>query len=54
MTLMFAHNAGIIDDEELLLLFDLNTSSNPDLPYINYPEFPLDHMSDDECKTEYP
>ena len=53
MTLMYAHNAGIIDDEELLLLFDLNTSSNRDLPYMNYPEFSLDHMPDDECRTEF-
>ena len=52
MTLMYAHNAGIIDNEELLLLFDLNTSNNPDLTYMNYPEFSLGHMSDNECKTE--
>ena len=31
----------------------LNTLSNPDLPYMDYPEFSLDHMSDDECKTEF-
>ena len=48
MTLMYAYNAGIID-EELLLLFDLNTLSNLEhelsLVFIGL------HV--DECKTEF-
>ena len=44
MTLMYAHNAGIIDDEELFLLPEYFKQ-----PRSTLHEFSLDHMSDDEC-----
>ena len=31
--IMFADQVGFIDEEEFVLLYDLNTSKNPDLPY---------------------
>ena len=31
--LLLAHDNGAIDDQELLFLFDVNTSKNLDLPY---------------------
>ena len=40
---MISYDDGVINDEELLLLYDLNTSNNLDLPYNSYPGF------DDEC-----
>ena len=36
-----------------MLLYDLNTSNNIDLPYWSYDEFDLDMMSDDECRSEF-
>ena len=53
ISLLYAHAAGIIDDDEFVLLYDLNTSKNPDLPYWNYEPFELDSMEDEECKTEF-
>ena len=50
--LLLSHALNVIDDEELLLLYDLNRSKNPDIPYWNY-NFDLDNMNDDECKAEF-
>ena len=35
--LLISHDDGVINDEELLLLYDLNRSDNLDLPYNSYP-----------------
>ena len=43
----------ILNDEEFLLLYDINTSKSVDLPYWQYPEFDLDNLSDEECKAEF-
>lgn len=43
----------IIDDEEFLLLYDLNRSSNSDYPYWNYQRFQLDSLTDEECWSEF-
>lgn len=51
--LLVAHSENLINDEELVLLYDLNTSNNIDLPYWSYDEFDLDMMSDDECRSEF-
>ena len=51
--LLLANAENIIDDDELLLLFDLNKSKNPESPYWSYATFDLEEMSDDECKTEF-
>ena len=56
LNLLEAHALNVIDDEDFLLLYDLNTSKNPDLPYWNYKMFALDDMTDDdddECLTEF-
>ena len=47
--LLLAHEQGIIDDEEFVLLLDLNKSKNPDYPYWKY----NDSMTDAECQTEF-
>ena len=36
-----------------MLLYDLNTSKNIDLPYLSCKEFDLDTLSDDECRSEF-
>ena len=40
--LLFAHSDNLINDEEFLLLYDLNKSSNVELPYWTYGRFDLD------------
>ena len=40
-------------DAECLLLYDLNKSSNLELPYWSYDQFDLDLLSYDECKSEF-
>ena len=37
--LLISHYKGIVDDEEFLLLYDINTSPNLDLPYDLYERF---------------
>ena len=51
-SLLIAHSENILDDEELLLLFDVNRSTNLDLPYWSYESFDLDSWSEDECKSQ--
>ena len=51
--LLFAHSDNLISEEECLLLYDLNKSSNLELPYWSCDQFDLDLLSDDECKSEF-
>ena len=51
-SLLIAHSENILGDEELLLLFDVNRSTNLDLPYWSYESFDLDSWSEDECKSQ--
>ena len=51
--LLISHNDGVINDEELLILYDLNRSNNVDLPYNSYPSFDFDDLEDDECLSEF-
>lgn len=51
--LLYANYENAINDDEVLLLFDLNTAKSPDLPYWNYTGFDLDKLCDDECKFEF-
>ena len=50
--LLIAHSENILDDEELLLLFDVNRSTNLDLRYWSYESFNLGSWSENECKSE--
>ena len=51
--LLISYNDGVINDEELLLLCDLNRSGNVDLPYNSYPGFAFDDLKDEECLLEF-
>ena len=51
--LLLANDLDLIDDEEMLLLYDLNRSKDLDIPYWKYEKFELDSRSDDECKSEF-
>lgn len=51
--ILLAHANRLIDDDECLLLYDLNRSSNLDLRYNNYEKFDLDLLNEDDCKSEF-
>ena len=51
--LLISHDDSVINDEELLLLYDLNRSDNVDLPHNTYPSFDFDDLADDECLSEF-
>ena len=44
-------NGDISEDE--LLLYDVNTSKNPDVPYESYGKFDLNDMDDSQCLSEF-
>ena len=39
--------------EDKLLLYDVNTSKNPDVPYESYGKFDLNDMDDSQCLFEF-
>ena len=51
--LLISHFEEVINDEEFLLLYDINKSSNPDLPYDLYEFFDFDVLEEDECLSEF-
>ena len=51
--LLLAHDQNLINDEEFILLYDINTSSNLEFPYWKYPSFNLENISDAECTAEF-
>ena len=51
--LLLAYNDDIIDDEEFVLLYDLQTSKNPCFPYEEYDHFNLEAMDSVDCKAEF-
>ena len=53
LMLLDSYDDGLIDEEELVMLFDLNTSKNPVFPYENYGRFELTDMDEAECKAEF-
>ena len=42
-----------ISEDEFLLLYDANTSKNPDFLYACYESFDLNEMDDSECLAEF-
>ena len=53
ISLLYAYDSSIVNDEEFVLRYDINTAKSPDSPYWNYEAFELDSMSDDECQAEF-
>lgn len=51
--LLDSFDDGELSEDEFLLLYDLNTSNNPDFPYECYGEFSLDDLDDSECFAEF-
>ena len=50
--LLASFDDGDISEDEFLLLFDANSSKNPDFPYQNYEHFDLDGLDESECLAE--
>lgn len=50
---LLSHAHGILNDEELLLLYEEYWPKNPDFCYENYGRFSLDDMNDAECLAEF-
>lgn len=50
--LLIAYDQQLMNDEEFILLYNINTSKNFDYPYWNYELFKLDNWSDDECRSD--
>ena len=50
---MESYDDDLIDDDEFILLYEANTSRNPEFPYEEYGRFDLDEMDDTECKAEF-
>ena len=50
--LLLTYDQQLTNDKEFVLLYNLNTSRNPDYPHWNYDRFDLDNWADDECKTD--
>ena len=53
ISLLYAYDSSIVNDEEFVLRYDINTAKSPDSPYWNYEAFELDSMSDDECQAKF-
>ena len=47
------YDQGILNDEELMVLYEQYKSPSLDLPYSSYPLFDLDDMEDDECLRNF-
>ena len=51
--LLQSFDDGVISEDEFLLLYDVNTSKNPNFPYECYGKFNLNDMDDSECLSEF-
>ena len=51
--LLFAHYEELINDEEVMLLYDVNSSKNLSVSFRKYDSFSLDNMENDECISEF-
>ena len=47
-----AFGDGLLNDEEFVLLYDLSSSRNLNIPYWQYWNFDLNNMQDDECISD--
>ena len=51
--ILLCYDQGILNNKELLVLYEQYKSPSLDLPYSSYPLFDLDDMEDDECLAEF-
>ena len=48
-----AYRKGFINDRKFVLLYDKNSSKNPDFRYWNYERFELDELTNAECNAKF-
>ena len=53
MLILDVFDDGFINEEELLFLYDLNTSKNPVFPYESYERLELASINEAKCKAEF-
>ena len=51
--LFIALELGDMQEEEVLMFYDINRTHNLDLPYQKYEKLDLDHLENDECVAEF-
>ena len=51
--LLGSYDDGDISEDEFLLLYDANSSKNPDFPHQNYEHFDLEELDESECLAEF-
>ena len=51
--LLLTYDQNLTNDEEFILLYDINASSNLEFLYWKYPSFNLEKISDVECAGEF-
>ena len=51
--LLQSFDDGDISEDEFLILYDVNTSKNPDFPNENYGKFDLNDVDDSACLSEF-
>ena len=51
--LLYTFDDGIISEEQFLLFYDVNRSTNLDFSYKQYPLFDLDDMQNHECLAKF-
>ena len=51
--LLISHDESLINDEELLVLYDLYSCNNPDFPYHSYSSFDLEELDESESLAEF-
>lgn len=51
--LLLAHDQILINEEEFILLYKINTSNNLKFCYWKYPSFNLENISDAEWTAEF-
>ena len=51
--LLQSFDNGDVSEDEFLILYDVNTSKNPDFPNENYGKFDLKDVDDSACLSEF-
>ena len=50
---LIAHDQGLVSDEELLLLLEVNSSKTPEFSYEKYARFSIESIEEPECMSEF-
>ena len=51
--ILHVHEQQLINDEELVFLYDIHISKNFDFPYWNYTRFDVNEQTNDECLADF-